>query len=550
MQNYFETNLEGIKAQLITFLKTQDTFKDYNFEGSAINELLNILAYTVQYQNLYLNFISSELFLNTAEIDDNVYKGANTLNYIPKRKSAAYIDVTLQRNASVNVIIPKYSIWNMGSLYLTNIEDITISDDAVHSIRLYEGIVVTETFTSDGTAFQEYELSNRENIDDNNFYVYVDSPDGLGGYITSTTRWVNANTEGFNTGDNAFFIQYFEQMSIKFDDGNLFVIPQEDDRVRVIYLNTNGATANGSSGTILMNDPGATNGGNLDIVATSTLRNGVDEEDIESIKLRAPQFYTTQNRAVTERDYNILFQKYSYYDTFHSGIIWGGEKEYIDQDSELQELTQIKDLGHIYISAIKSDYSYLDSGEIDDITEYLTKFKIITLFFTFLHPVFINIKPVINIKYDSVLDLDLTSIEDQINTFLQSNDGFKKNFYLSDVVRYVDSLNDIIYCIVDYDTSVTVYNETHKVIRLMHEIVPGTVTGTVGGFTLEDDGLGGMEWDGSNVGDINYSTGFITLDQDFGVTSYELDFEYVNQNALNFEKESFLKHADITLNTI
>ena len=547
MKNYFETDLEGIKNQLIIFLQTQDTFKDYNFDGAAINNLLNILAYVTQYQNLYLNFVSNELFLPTAELEDNVYKGSNTLNYIPKRKAASYIDVTLQRTESVNIIIPKYSIWTMGSLLLTNLEDISISDDLVHNVSLYEGTFITETFISDGTDFQLYELANRESIDDNNFFVYVDSPDGLGGFIASPDRWINANIEGFNTGDNAYYVQYFEKMSIKFDDGKLFAIPQQDDRVRVVYLNTLGADANGSNGTITLTDTNVTNRDKLNIVAASTLRNGVNEESVTSIKSRAPLFYTTQNRAVTERDYNILFSKYSYYDIFHSGIIWGGEKEFIDQSQQLQESTQIKDLGHIYISAIKSDYSYLDAGEISDIIDYLSKFKIITLFFKFMHPTFINIKPTVSIKYNSVLDLNLTSIEEQINEFLQDNDGYEKNFYLSDVIRFVDNLNDIVYCTVDYDTSITVYNEAHKVIRLMHAVVPGSVTGTVGGFTLEDNGIGGMTWDSVLIGDINYSTGFITLDQDFGVESYELDFEYVNKNALNFDRESFLKHNNITL---
>ena len=550
MQEFYETDIESIKDQLKTFFARQDELRDYNFEGSAITELLNLMAYTIQYQNLYLNFSSSELFLDTAELEDNVYKIANTLNYIPKRKAAAYIEVNVQRTEAVTIVIPKYSTWTLGSLSLTNLEDITINDGSVYSIRLYEGTVETETFTSDGADFQTYDLAEREDIDNDNVFVYVDSPDGAGGYIVSTVQWENINTEAIDTGGKGYYIHYFDVMKIKFDNGSLYEMPAEDDRVRVIYLKTSGATVNGSTGTITLTDTNVANRDKLTATPTTTLKNGTDEESIEAIKLRAPQFYTTLNRAITEDDYNILLKRYSGYDNFHSGIIWGGEQEYLDQNGLLQETTVTKDLGHIYISALNSDYSHLDSTEQTDLQDFLEKYKIITLFFKYMYPSIINLTPTVNIKYESTLDLDLTSIEDQINTYLLSNNGFSKTFYLSDLIRFVDDLSDVVYTTITYSTSVTVQNETHKVVRLGNAVSPSSIGGVINGFAISDDGAGNLEWNATTVGSINYSTGFITLDQDFGVTEYDITFTYADTSNLSFDRETFLKHGDITLNTL
>lgn len=550
MENYYQTDIESIKEHLIAFFQTQDEFKDYNFEGSAITELLNLMAYTVQYQNLYLNFTGNELFLETAELEDNVYKIANTLNYIPRRKSSAYIEVNIQRTSAVSIIIPKYSTWTLGSLNLTNLDDITINNDDVYSIRLYEGTIETETFVSDGTDFQTYELSYRENIDNENLYVYVDEPDGLGGYIVSTVEWENINKENIAAGEKGYYIHYFEKMNIKFDDGNLYEKPTEDSRIRIVYLYTNGSTVNGSTGNIELTDTNVLNYTELSATPTTILKNGTDEESTEGIKLRAPQYYTTQNRAITKNDYNVLLKAYSKYDTFHSGIIWGGEEEYVDQSNLLQESTPTKDLGHIYISALKSDYGYLDTTEQADLIDYLENYKIITLFLKYMHPSIINIIPTVNINYESNLDLDLNSIENEINEYNTSKDGFEKNFYLSDLIRFVDNLSDVVYTTITYTTSVTVYNETHKVIRLDNAVEANSIGGTINGFAISDDGAGNLEWNSITVGEINYSTGFITLDQDFGVTTYDITFTYSDQSNLSFDRETFLKHNDITLNTL
>lgn len=550
MENFYPTDLATIKDQLITFFKKQNEFKDYNFEGSGITEIMNLLAYSIRYHNMLSNFSSSELFLKTAQIENNVYKKANTLNYIPKRKSASYINLNINRTGAVSIVIPKYSVWELGSLTLTNISDIIISNDNIQNINLYEGEIVTETFISDGSNFQTIELSYREEIDNENIYVFVDEPDGVGGYILSSDEWLNINTNNIAVGSKGYYINYFETMQLKFDDNTLYEKPQEDYQIRVIYLKTSGSSVNGSTGNIQLTDAAVVNKEYLNISDVDILRYGTDEESIEAIKLRAPQFYTTQNRAVTEQDYNILLETYSKYDNFHSGLLWGGEKEYIDQNSRLTETELTKDLGHVYISLINSDYSYLEQSQIDDFTEYLNKYKFITIFFRFLNPVFLNIKPIVNIKYKSNINLDLVSMENQINEYLTNNNGFNKEFYLSDLIRFVDSLDYVVYTVCTFSTSVTVKNDEFRAIRLNGEIVPNSINSFINGYALTDNGLGYLYHNSVNVGTINYDTGFIIINNDFGVDTYEISFEYVDNSNITCIKETFLKNNSVTLNIL
>jgi hypothetical protein len=164
-----------------------------------------------------------------------------------------------------------------------------------------------------------------------------------------------------------------------------------------------------------------------------------------------------------------------------------------------------------------------------------------------MYPTILNIKPTVDIKYLTNINLNLTSVEEQINEYLTAQDGFEKSFYLSDLVRFVDNLSDVVYTTITYVTTVTVYNEAHKVIRLNGEVTPNSISTVINGHLLEDDGATHLTWNSMTVGSINYTTGFITLDQDFGVSEYEFGFTYADTSNIVLEREMFMKHNNITL---
>jgi hypothetical protein len=101
IKEFYNLDFATLKEQFKTFIAGQTEFQDYNFEGSALSQLVDVITFGIQYQQMYLNMTTNELFLDTAQIESNVFKLANTLNYIPKRKSSAYIWTGIQRNNDI-----------------------------------------------------------------------------------------------------------------------------------------------------------------------------------------------------------------------------------------------------------------------------------------------------------------------------------------------------------------------------------------------------------------------------------------------------------------
>lgn len=739
VKEFYNLDFNDLKEQFKEFISSQTEFQDYNFEGSALSQLLDIITFGIQYQQMYLNMATNELFLETAQIDTNVFKLANTLNYIPKRKSAAYIYTGIQRindiingdywagagdivqpdppddwnfatgvvdgiytiedesaNPSIadshltadtvlqieqdtagqklisqafattigknytltvryktngtqsgrvlisiandmagelldttvtsavsgeweqlthnftatnaltyftigaqddvigenvqfdelrltrnlSITIDKYSKFIMGSLNLTNFEDIIINDNEVHLIRLYEGEVIQQDWISDGTLFQEYVLDYRDEIDNDELNVFVDAPDGFGGFILGTTPWISVKTETFEINDPGYYIRHFEDLKIGFDDGQRFLIPAVNERVRVIYIKTQGASVNGDAAVITI-DPSVTFYDELTVGRLGVLENGVDEEDLDAIRANAPLYYTTQNRAVTAGDHNVLVKKYSKFDTFFDAFLWGGELEFVEEVAvtpptipatfykRLVEFWPTKefpyvDVGHVYCTALKDDFDYLDDTEIDDLLDFLNITKIVAIFYRFLHPQIVHIFPTVNIKHESVLNLDTVAIANQIDTWLNDNlEGFNKVFHLSNLIKFVDSIDEVIETAITYTTRVTVKDTGYVAVRLWNEIVPSSINGTVGGFALTDDGAGGIWWNGSQVGTISYTGdptlgktgGFMIINQDDNVSfglpagaTYDINFEYAEIRTVELNRESFMRFDPIILN--
>ena len=550
MKEYYNLDLDALKIEIKEFMQNNTSFTDYNFEGSGASQLVDVLSYITQYPAFYLSQILNELFMKTNQISDNVYKLANQLNYLPKRKSAAYLVSGFQRTSDVTIIIPKFTKFTMGAITVTNVEDITINTDDIQNITLYEGTPIEEVFISDGSVEQVYNLENRSGVDNDYFYVYVDVPDGSGGWISGTVPWVNVNKEAFDTFEDGFYTRYYDIFSIAFDSGSLFNKPNEDDRIRVVYINTAGTGGNGMTGDVELTVPeDITNSEYLTITNTDTTVNGADEETILEIKARAPLFYATQNRAVTEKDHNIIAKRYSKYNIFAGSILWGGEKEFIDSNGDFSESSIDKDLGHVYVTAFKNDLSILNETEINEYISFLNQQKFMTIFFKYIKSNIIKIIPTANISYKSVMESTSEDIQIQINAFLDDFKGYENSFYLSSLISHINSFNDVIYNYCTFITKVTGKLSNPKIIRLNNTVQEGTISGTIDSLTLTDvEGV--IYHDGIGCGSINYSTGFIKLTKDFTDTDFEISFIYTDINKITIQRESYLFLNDIIVNPI
>ena len=551
MKEFYNLDFDTLKDDIKTFMSTLPDFLDYNFEGSAASQLIDVLAYTTQHSAFYLNQTLNEFFMQTAQLTDNIYKIAHSLNYLPNRKSTSYLVAQFKGDAGFvgTITIPKFTKFSMGDIFLINVEEIIIVNEIEQDIILYEGEPIEELFDSDGTVNQIYELSYREQIDNDYFYVYVDTPTGGGGYNLGIDPWINLMKDSFDTLENAFYVRYMETFKVAFDSGDLFNKPENGDRVRVIYLKTNGTINNGLTGEILLITTGIGNSEHLLVTTTETTKNGVDEESINEIKNRAPLFYVTQNRAVTEKDHNIIAKRYSKYNIFADVVLWGGEREKIDIDGDFCENCTLLDVGHVYLTALKTNYHYLDDQEILDYIEFLNKQKFVSIFMKFIHPGTVRISPTINISFKNVLDINISDIENQINEYLVTKEGFNKNFLLSDLIAYVNSIDDVEYNFVSITTSILSVLSNPKSIRVNGIIIEGSINATIDGHSLSDSG-GILYHDGSPCGTVNYDTGWIYLTTSFTDIGTRVYFEYVDKEKIALERENFLRYDEIILNSI
>ncbi|WP_298751816.1 hypothetical protein [uncultured Arcobacter sp.] len=558
MANIYPADFDGVKDKLKEFLQSQDEYKDYNFDASGLSVIIDTLAFNTQYQLFYLNMVLNEMFMATATQEKSVYNLSNMLNYLPKRKKSANITVSVTNTNIVNdVIIPKYSSFAMGSITLVNVDNFTIPANSTVDIILREGEWTVQQYTSDGTDYQRFLLADREYIDNDYLFVYKYPYDSETDTVTeSTTPLTLLNGNSVDPNNENYYIEYLEYMYVKFDNGTICTELVENDVVTVKYLKTNGSLYNGNSATITLSSAFT---GSTDLtfdVDSNVLIDGVDEEDIESIKISAPQFYVTNNRAVTEDDYLAVLKRYSNYESYANIIAWGGEKEFVDIDSNIvPEADGTENIGNVYFTAIKNDNeTHPTSLEIDDIFSFVDGYKVVTLNNNFKYTNILYITPSIDIKLSDNFDVTLADIKaDIVDNYLANLIGYRKTFNKSNLTRYIDDLNKIDYSDVSYTTSVKYYNN-QDVLRLWNQITIGSISADVSGNALTDsdngDGTGDLNLVGTGqVGTIYYNTGEMFFTHDFGV-DIDISFTFTNQVSFSLFRETFLDFNDFSLNLI
>jgi hypothetical protein len=550
MANIYNADFSNIKSSIINYFEDDETFNSYNFEGSATVVCIDIFSLIEESAIFYLNNTANEFFIQTAQQTKNIYKNAKKLNYHPIRKSAGYIETTF--TSTVDMTVPIFEQFTMGSLTLSLLENVTLDSGNSHTatVTLYEGEILTETDIVNTTELFSFTLSETySDIDNDHVYVYIDIP-VLGVYPESTNLWINSDNEVIEVNSNSYFTSFTDTTyTIQFDNGRIFNVPSIDDRVRVKYLKTSGASANGSTGTItttvsnLTVDPGS-----------NVIENGTDEESLESIKLHAPLFYQSQRRGVTVRDWFAIFNRYSKASLFKDKNIWGGENENVDtslSDDIVETPDTYRNIGKVIFTTLNSDYSFLSSTENSLLMNYLELYKIIGLRLRFLEPNIMTITPTINIAVSPSLSFSQSTFESNINAYLDDYETFNTSFYKAKLTKRVNEENAILYSFETFTTTITAKNESYKVIRIGSEIVAGSINGTVDSLTLDDDGSGNIRYNSVNVGTVNYTTGFIIISSALStVDDYTFSFTLNSDEYINATRETILNFEDITVVSI
>lgn len=330
-------DFDTLKAGFKQHLKSQSTFKDYNFEGSNLNTLLDVMSYNSYLNSFYLNMVASEMFLDSAQKLDSVVSHAKELNYLPKsiKSSSSTISFTIDTTGIQNPLtIPKGTLFSgtnaNGTFTFSTAETFAYTSSNttfdVTDLVIYEGTYVTDSFVFDKTDGYPHFVLTNSNIDLDSLTVTVYENNGLN--VTDYDK--RDSLFEITNNSTIFFIQSAQngQYEVIFGDGILGKEPQNGAVIYCQYRITTGSAGNGISTFRCTQDLGPVNGGQaiVNTITASASTGGAAAEGIESIRKLAPRYFATQERAVSSDDYSSLI-----YNKFGQLIgdvnVYGGETQ-------------------------------------------------------------------------------------------------------------------------------------------------------------------------------------------------------------------------------
>ena len=337
--NLTALDFEDVKSSIKSYLRTRNEFTDYDFDGSSLSYLIDLLAYNTYYTAFNANMALNEVFLPSATVRDNVVNIAKLLNYVPRSISASkaclkFNLTTNQVNGSypTSVTLKKGAVASGGS-YLWNIlSDITVgvnqtTGEAIFdTVTVYEGSLVTFSYIVNTFGKQTYKVAS-EDADISTLVVKVRPNESS----TQFDLYSRADTVATVTPTTrSYFLSETEDMryEIRFGDDSVGRAVKDGEVVDLEYLVTSGADGNQVSsfsfiGQIVDNNARTYATSGVNVVTKQKSQQGDKAESIESIKYNAPRFYAAQYRAVTAQDYAIITKKI--YDNADSVVAYGGD---------------------------------------------------------------------------------------------------------------------------------------------------------------------------------------------------------------------------------
>jgi len=337
--NLTALDFEDVKSSIKSYLRTRNEFTDYDFDGSSLSYLIDLLAYNTYYTAFNANMAMNEAFLPSATVRDNVVNIAKLLNYVPRSisasKSCLKLNLTTdQTNGSypTSVTLKKGAVAS-GGAYLWNIlNDITVSvnqttgEAILDKVTIYEGSLVTFSYIVNTFAKQSYKIPS-EDADISTLVVKIRPNESSTQYdlysraetvatVTPTTR--------------SYFLSETEDMryEIRFGDDSVGRAVKDGEVVDLEYLVTSGPDGNQVGTFSFIGKVEDSTGkvyptASVNIVTKQKSQQGDGAESVESIKYNAPRYYSAQYRAVTAQDYAIITKKI--YDNADSVVAYGGD---------------------------------------------------------------------------------------------------------------------------------------------------------------------------------------------------------------------------------
>ena len=326
-----------IRENLKNYLRSQTEFQDFDFEGSGMAVLLDILAYNTHYMGYYLNMIGNEMFLDTAQLRESIISHAKLMNYVPGSSQGALAKVNIkvtpsnaEDNTSTSLTLNKYTRFLGIDKDGINYPFVTLYSNTISktdgsfnfaNVFIKQGEATTLQYLIDSSnETRRYEIPSA-NVDTQTITVSIQESTTN----TDTTLYTLAEdiTE-ITANSTVYFIEENEKQTytVYFGDNVIGKRPKDGNVLICTYLNNDAAITNNISRFVSTSGiSGYTD--NIIVTTTTGSYGGIDKESIEQVRFRAPYFYTTQNRAVTINDYETLLLKE--YNTIDAVSVWGGE---------------------------------------------------------------------------------------------------------------------------------------------------------------------------------------------------------------------------------
>ena len=544
-----DLDFDTVKDNFKSFLSQQTQFTDYNFEGSGMSVLMDLLAYNTHYLAFHANMLANEMFIDTALTRASAVSHAKSLGYLPSSSKASYatVDVTV-----TDVPISQTSlVMAAGTIFTTSINDVsynfvTIGDHTATSdtgifvfrdVGIYEGTRVRYTYTVNSANLEQQFVIPSSAADTGTIVVSVQTSSSD---ITTEVYTLNTDYATLNSTSLKYFLQEVEggKYEVYFGDGVVGKKPIDGNIVILDYVVTSGSAADGASAFT----PASSVGGysNVSALATASSSGGGDAESVDSIKFNAPLKYAAQGRAVTPDDYKAIVP--TVYSNIKAIQCWGGE----DNDPPIY--------GKVYIAIRPNTGTSLTTTTKNQIITNLKNYNVASIVPEIVDPEILYLVMGVTAKYNSTLTEKSKSdikalVETTISSFNTNNlQKFDSVFRHSKLLSEIDNT----------DSSILSSTTTMKLKRIITPTLSAITKYTVGfnnmvyhpapgwaqtvvestGFYLsgntneqfiDDDGngnirtfylLGGTTKTITNAeaGTVNYNTGVVVMTS-FNITS-------------------------------
>lgn len=449
--NVTELDFDKIKDNIKNYLKSQDKFSDYNFEGSALSVLIDMLAYNTHYNAVNAHYSLNEAFIDSAQLRSSVVSHAKLLSYTPRSVLCSSIRINITVNNPVGSPPPAFITMPRGTKFVTNLgteqyvfvttETQNASYDEANNnyyfsdVEIKEGVLKRIRFRVDNDIeIQKFEIPEK-NVDISTLKVLVRDNEESSKF-TSYTKF----TELFLLNDikNVYFLNENtnEKYEIFFGDGVIGVKPNNDNIVELEYIYSKGTIANGAGSFRLLDNIAGNTDVTLDLQGNKS-SGGAERESIESVRFNAPLTFITQNRAITADDYIYIIRKEV--PNIEAISVWGGE------------VASPPDFGKVFISIKPVGANALTQSEKDNVIQNVLKTKnVVSITPVLVDPEFSFIEVEATFKYNpNLTNLIKIQLESVVRSAIISyNDNNLKQFdgvfRASQLLNAIDNSNEAI----------------------------------------------------------------------------------------------------------